>query len=194
MRIARDLHDDVGSALGSISFYTEAAQSQLKNRHYEQAGNTFQSVGDTARETIQNIKDIIWMVNPQNDSVHRLIERMRNHLADTCSAKQIAYDFNTSNLSNSLELDPEKRRNIYLIFKEAVYNSIKYSGTSCIRVYLKSDTTFKLTLTISDFGIGLPAQPQQGNGIANMKHRAEEIGAKIEFINDKGLTINLFLK
>ncbi len=194
LHIARDLHDDVGSALGSISFFTEAAIMQLRDSKNNDALQTIEQIGDTSRETIESIKDIVWTVNPVNDSVSHLVERIYNYLADTCANQKIKYQFNSEALSHNLKLTLEERRNIYLIFKEAIYNAIKYSGTELIDVIMESTNEYRLQMITRDYGNGLPENITNGNGLQNMKRRSEEMHAKILFHSDNGLTITLQLK
>jgi signal transduction histidine kinase len=117
---------------------------------------------------------------------------MRNLLSDACAAHQIAYSFTDENLDASLKLSLEERRNIYLIYKEALYNALKYSNSNHIEVELHSIQS-RFTMRLRDNGIGLSQQASSGNGLHNMKHRAAEMNANIHFDHKQGLTITLIL-
>ncbi len=178
-KIARDLHDDIGSTLGSISVFSEAARQLLEQNKAERAQNMLGKIGDTSREMIDNMSDIVWSVNPKNDSAKHLIERMRVFAGDLVASSEIELVFNAETGVEDWKLSMEQRKNIFLIFKETVYNTIKYSGTQKLFVEVKRSQK-NLLFIIADKGKGFDVNnytSKNGNGIKNMRFRAEEVGA-----------------
>jgi len=87
-KIARDLHDDIGSTLGSISFLSEAAKQQLQNSNTTGAEKMIAKIGENSREMVENMSDIVWSVNPKNDSAKYLIDRMRVFATDLVASSK----------------------------------------------------------------------------------------------------------
>ena len=87
-RIATDLHDDIGATLSSISFYSEAVKQKTRNKLPE-VTSTLEKMGETSRTMVTSMSDIVWAINPQNDSMDKLMERMRAHAAELCALKNI---------------------------------------------------------------------------------------------------------
>ncbi len=195
-KIARDLHDDIGSTLGSISFFSEAAKQQMQQSNTANVEKMLLKIGDTSREMVDNMSDIVWSVNPNNDSVKRLIERMRVFADDLMASAEIQLHFKYEEGLEDMKLSMEQRKNIFLIFKETIYNSIKYSGCKNLFIELKKGSK-GLVLSISDDGKGFDVnnyQSKNGNGIRNMRHRAEEISAKLNInSSEKGTITQLYI-
>jgi two-component sensor histidine kinase len=189
--IASDLHDDIGSTLNSISIYSEVAR--------QQAGKEVPAldlIGMNSRKIIESMSDIVWTINPENDSFEKIIIRMRSFAHQLLKAKKIEYTFEVDEKLNSITLPMQVRKNFYLVFKEAITNLVKYSGASRVIISLKEENR-DIVLKIRDNGIGIPVNPEtQGNGLINMKRRAEEIDARLNIIsaNGEGTGIELMLK
>ena len=192
-RISRDLHDDVGATLSSISIFSEAANQKLKIKNTDDASALIQRISNDAQEMVSVMSDMVWTLNPANDPFQKMIDRMQSYASAVLSAKNIKMNFETDESLNSVLLKPEIRKNIFLIFKEAINNAAKYSESSEVAVRLKS-LNGRLMMQISDNGKGFNNSNSQsgGNGILNMKERAEEINA--EFVIDStqgGITITV---
>lgn len=179
-KIARDLHDDIGSTLGSISVFSEAAKQLLQQEKTEKAQNMLLKIGETSREMIENMSDIVWSVNPKNDAAKHLMDRMRVFAGDLVASSEIQLNFNADTNAEDVKLSMEQRKNIFLIFKETVYNTIKYSGGKNLYIDIKKDASH-LRIIIRDDGKGFDVNnytSKNGNGIKNMRFRAEEVNAK----------------
>ncbi len=189
--IASDLHDDIGSTLNSISIYSEVAK--------QQAGKEIPAldmIGMNSRKIIESMSDIVWTINPENDSFEKIIVRMRSFAYQILKAKNIEFTFEADEKLNTISLPMQARKNFYLVFKEAINNLVKYSGASRVMISLSGENK-NITLRIRDNGKGIQVNPEsQGNGLLNMKRRAEEINAvlNIESGNAEGTGIELMLK
>lgn len=181
-KIARDLHDDLGSTLGSISFLSEAANQQLQQQNHAGALRLLGKIGDNSRDMIESMSDIVWSVNPKNDTAKHLAERMRVFASDLLAGGHLQLHFESEPAVDDLKLSMEQRKNTFLIFKETIYNSAKYSGGTQLTVLLQRRGQ-QLLLLIRDDGTGFDVNnysSKNGNGIKSMRLRAEEIGARYE--------------
>lgn len=197
-KIARDLHDDVGSTLGSISIYSEAIKQQLKGKMNEFSESTLEKIGSSSRLMIEQMSDIVWSVDPQHDTMEHLVERMQNFGSDLFAATHMYFSLEVEKDCFSKKLDMEERKSIFLIYKEALYNSLKYSNGSEIKVTLKN-IEGHIKLNISDNGKGFNpdnASSYNGNGLRNMAFRAKNINATLHVKSEDGwgTEISLIIK
>jgi len=173
-KIASDLHDDVGSTLSSISIFSQMAQEQSK-----EVNPLLDTIGESSRKMLDAMADIVWTINPENDQFEKIILRMRSFAYELLGAKKIDFEFNADEEVTKMKLSMEVRKNLYLIFKEATNNLVKYSGANKATFNIKAEKD-SLTMLISDNGKGFDQQqPSMGNGLKNMKKRAGEIGGQL---------------
>lgn len=195
-KIAADLHDDIGSTLNSISVYSEVAKNNIEKKN-----EALDMIGDASRKIIEDMSDIVWTINPDNDSFENLIERMRSHTYNLLRSKSIDYTFKADEDLNELSFSVERRRNFFLIFKEAINNMIKYADASRASIIIKKENNV-VKMMISDNGKGFnyhsfkEGKVEAGNGLNNMKKRAAEMHAEffIESASGSGTQIVLKLK
>ena len=190
-KISGDLHDDIGSTLNSISIYSEVARKKD-----EQQDEALEMIGEASRKIIDAMSDIVWTINPENDSFAKIIFRMKSLAYNLFRAKKIEFTFHSDEILNEKKLSLEELRNFYLIFKEAVNNLVKYSNATRVAITLVSQNEF-IKLRIQDDGVGFDtSQDNIGNGLKNMKRRADEMKAefKIESTKGSGTQIELILK
>jgi signal transduction histidine kinase len=199
-RISRDLHDDIGSTLNSLSIYSEIAK--IKNTEESQRDKFLDIIGQSSRNMIEQMNDIVWTVNPLNDKFEHILLRMRSFASEMTEGRNVSLKFEVDKACKSISLGMNERKNFYLIFKEAVNNAMKYSGATEVIVRIRMPEN-QLTLEICDNGSGFDPVSQPGdnltlggNGLRNMKIRAEEIraGLKIDTRTGSGTRIVLSLK
>lgn len=191
-KISQDLHDEVGATLTTISFLSEIARQQYNTGNGE-SKHTLERIGEFSREMIGEMNDIVWAINPSNDKFEKIEARMRNFAAVLLAAKNINLEFRTDEQVRLYNLGMQQRKNLYLIFKEAVNNSAKYSDCTAVNVCLSKED-HHILMHIADNGKGFTANNEVlGNGLKNMKMRAEEINAdiSIETTYGAGTTIKL---
>jgi signal transduction histidine kinase len=194
-RIATDLHDDIGATLSSISFYSEAVHQKTKNKLPE-VSMILEKMGETSRTMVSSMSDIVWAINPQNDDMGKMLDRMQSYARELSALTEKTLHLSIDERARHLRPQLEQRRNIYLIFKEALTNALKYSDCSqiSITVMMKGN---RFHLLIADDGKGFEASEERdGNGIKNMQRRAADIGAAFKIISEKnkGTRINLELE
>jgi ligand-binding sensor domain-containing protein len=123
-RIAQDLHDNIGSALSSILIYSEVAQNFQGDRQQASLIKVLGKISETSNNIISEMSDIVWAINPHNDNMANILQRMESFAVSLALAKQIALDFSYDEALLGVNLEMEKRKNFYLIFKEAFTNAI----------------------------------------------------------------------
>lgn len=204
LRISRELHDDIGSTLGSISIYSDVAKKRTEKN--ETASDVLSKIGIASREIIDKMSDIVWSLSPDNDNFEQLQNRMMAFAAMILAPRNIMYDFNTDEELKNVRLTSEHRKNIFLIFKEALYNTVKYAASNKVFITLalqKND----LIMIIQDDGKGFDASRATaneinpageyvgGNGIKNMHARADDMKARlcINSKKDEGTTVQLIV-
>jgi ligand-binding sensor domain-containing protein len=193
LTIARDLHDDIGSALGSINLLSENANRHLSaERPVEEVAGVFQKIGYSAQTVLDSMDDIIWAINPEKDSLDDLLLRMREFAIPLLEAKNIRFDFHMHAAEN-IKPSMEMKRNIYLVFKEAIFNVVKHSG--CTAVKIRGEFGAKdFLVSVSDNGRGFnTGQISSRNGLKNMRKRASISGLilQIDSVPGSGTTIRL---
>ncbi len=178
-RIATDLHDDIGASLSQIAILSEVMSQKLQ-KGTDVGTKPLATIAETSRDLMNSMSDIVWSINPKRDHLIDLVQRMRRFATEVLTAKEIEFDFEAPEDDLGGRLDLNTRRQIYLIFKEAVNNCVKHSGCSRVLVHVKrSGSGFEMT--ISDNGSGFsPDADNTGNGLTSMRQRAESIGGNLE--------------
>ena len=199
-KIAQDLHDNMGSTLSSISVYSQVAKIQQSKGNYEVLENVLGKIASTSSEMISEMNDIVWAINPRNDSMEKILQRMESFAKPLLAVKNIQFSFNYTADIFGINLEMQKRKNFYLIFKESVNNALKYSGCTSLDVNIGVKGN-QLHLTDQDNGAGFErrkvdqsSQSLSGNGLRNMEMRAKEMkgSCSIESHPGKGTTVNLW--
>jgi signal transduction histidine kinase len=173
-KIASDLHDEVGATLSSISIATRVVQKKLGSRA-NGLSPILEQIKTDSEDTIQTIRDTVWAINPENDSVELLFEKMRSFALQILTVQNISVDFkNEYQHAKSLKMSMEQRRNVYMMYKEAINNIAKHAQATKVNVLIsKAKEGFKLE--ISDNGKGFDYHiNHEGNGLKNFQKRAEE--------------------
>lgn len=191
-QIAADLHDEVGGSLSSITMLSRIVADKSETGSAHQTMLT--QINSNARETVDKMSDIVWMIKPGENEGESMRQRMERFLYEICGASNIQSNFVAERL-DTIKLNIQQKKDIYLIFKEAVNNSVKYSGTSIIHVTAKVENK-KFTLIIKDEGAGFDLDTiQRGNGIDNMLNRAKDLNGSllIDAQKNAGTTIQLIV-
>lgn len=189
-RISSDLHDEIGSTLSSISILGD---STLQNLQTDLDQNRLSLIGERARQVMDTMSDIVWSVNPRNDNMAKVLQRMKEFAVEILENQGIALHFEAGEAAASLNLPMEKRKDFYLLFKEAVNNAAKYSQASEVWVRVSAENG-ALSLEVRDNGRGFdPAQVKLGNGLWNMQRRAERMGGKLELESAVGRGTRIWL-
>lgn len=185
--IAADLHDEVGSSLSSIYMLSEmACATETPDASKKEM---LHKVSSYSKETMDKMSDIVWMIKQNGEDGKDLQERIQRFLFEMCNSKNISHQFDAE-LLQTLKLNTEQKKALYLIFKEAVNNALKYASPGHIHVSISKQQNMA-ELKIMDNGKGFDsASAKKGNGLINMQNRAKELGGKTEIISsEKGTTV-----
>jgi len=189
VRIASDLHDDVGSSLTEIALQTDFLQTTDLS---EEVRSSLNQIGQQSRKIVNSLDDIVWSIDARNDTLGDLTDRMQDYVNHMLQDRQVSYHFEDLDMDQKLTVP--LKENIYLIFKEAINNIAKHSDATKVEIRMKNGNgTFDLY--IHDNGSGMRSHARKsGHGLRNMKLRAQRIDAGIEFTNSEGFTVHVYGK
>jgi ligand-binding sensor domain-containing protein/two-component sensor histidine kinase len=194
--IASDFHDDLGSTLSSISIFSEVAKKKAET-DIGATKTLVDDIGMRARSMINSMNDMVWIIKPENDNLYRLVQRMEEFGYPVAEAREVQLVFNIDKHLYDLKTDMPTRKNLFLIFKEAFNNAMKYSGAEKIEVSFALKQKRLLTMEITDNGCGFNFESRKaGNGLGNMQKRAAEINGKLKISSTPaaGTSINLICR
>jgi len=187
--IARDLHDDIGSTLSSINIMSQLALNENGNTSQQH----LKKIAIHSAQMMENMSDIVWSINPKNDLAEQMVFKMKEFAAEILEPAGINYSFHVEGALETLKLDSEKRKNLFLIFKEAINNAAKYSGGTTVTINLFLQFSH-LHLEIVDNGKGFnKEEAKHGNGLSNMKDRATAISGALQYNTEPGKGTRIIL-
>ena len=179
-RLASDLHDDLGSTLNSVKVYASLALMDKQNETH------LQRVKEGIHASINGIRDMIWVLDDKNDSTEHLAGRVEQFARPLCEVQTIKFSYSLDDAAYYYKLGKEERRNLYLVLKESVNNSIKYAFCKKISLVI-SVARNRLVISLCDDGAGFDTQKvSYGNGLRNIQQRASEIGYRAQIISAEG--------
>jgi len=186
-RIASDLHDDLGSGLSQIALLAEVGQAGAE-REPAQAAHLLRDVAAGCRALLDALSDIVWSIDPSRDDFGSLLARLRRFAHDGGRAAGIAVRVEAAPAVAALDLAAERRRELYLLLKEAVHNAFRHGRPQSVvvRLELRGD---RLEVVVEDDGAGFePALAREagGRGLANMEARAQRLGGRLEIRSGAG--------
>jgi ligand-binding sensor domain-containing protein/two-component sensor histidine kinase len=192
--ISRDLHDEIGSSLSSVQIMSAFAEESIDSTPAD-AKRWVNRIGGNTKEMMEKMRDIVWTLNSSDEISGNIITRMNQYISHTLEPKDIECRLTADEKVNESLNDFARKRNVYLIFKEAVNNAAKYSDCKQVNISLMNESN-RLRLTISDNGKGFDTTSSStGNGLNNMRKRAAEINATIEITSStgKGTVVSLVM-
>jgi signal transduction histidine kinase len=195
-RISRDLHDEIGATLSGIAMYSHLIKENLGKNQADAAKYSVDIIQNSATEMVTKLNDIIWLINPQKETLEDIFVKLREYAQNMCIAKNISPHIEVSGEVESCKLSIETRKNIYLFCKEAINNVAKYSNATMLKMSFLLHESL-LEIIISDDGNGFDMNTvKKGNGLDNMQKRADDMGAhcQIQSSPQQGCIISLSLK
>jgi signal transduction histidine kinase/ligand-binding sensor domain-containing protein len=190
-RIATDLHDDIGANLTRISILSDVARDQQGDRDPD-SDQPLSSISRIARESVSSMSDIVWAIDPRRDSLLDLVRRMRRH-AEEVFARDTVLTIEAPDADRDLKLGAAVRRDVLLVFKEAVNNAARHAHCSRVAIVFRVEGP-RLFLSIADDGAGFDAStPGEGQGLTSMRRRAEALGGVLTVTSgpDRGTAVAL---
>jgi signal transduction histidine kinase len=193
VRISRDIHDEVGATLSGVALFSEIAREKMKQRKDDDAQIYLEHITANSKEMVDKMSDIVWAINPDNDSLERIIAKLRSYAFNLCAGKGISFDVKIDDAIREYFPPMQVKKNLYLLIKEAINNSVKYSEGKNISLSLGKSGQYFIA-EIKDDGKGFDNfRLYEGNGIKNMNARANLLEGKltIDSQKDKGTAISL---
>ncbi len=194
LRIAHDIHDDLGARITQISLLS--AMSQGNTSFPEKARADFDKVSKMSRDLVLALYETVWAVNPENDNLEALGNYICQMVKQLCEPTPLRCRFYVQNLPHEVQVSSQTRHNISLAVKEAVHNIIKHAGSPEVSIRVEF-TDGCLDVSVQDSGGGFKSHEKiSGNGLSNMKQRLQNIGGScsIESAPGRGTTVRLRLK
>lgn len=177
LRIARDLHDEVGANLGSISLLAQLME------HAPSPADAGQVRG-IAVQTIDTLRDIVWFIDPTHDRLSDLVARLQE--TARVMLPTVAFTFEQSGDFRSADLSLAFRRNVPPLFKETLHNLLKHARATTVTISVRRREN-EFQFRIQDNGVGFDAAKKSaGNGLKNLRRRAAEIGGRLEIETHPG--------
>ncbi len=196
LRISQELHDEVGATLSGISMYSHLTKEQMKHAQTAEVEKSLTIIQQSAGEMVNKLNDIVWLINPGQDSLQKLIQRLEEYAGEMAAIKNMQVKITLPEQFSTHSLPVEGRRNIYLFCKEAINNAVKYSEADLLELTVKEYNQL-LEISIRDNGKGFDVENvKRGNGLGNMKQRANGLGADFDIQSEpgEGCFISLKLK
>ena len=184
-RIARDMHDDLGSELSKIAVTSE----HLKTRFSAQADviKDLEIIKESTGSIVNNIGNIIWALNPINNTLGGLLGYLREYAYEYMEMHRLKIVFNVTEPPEGLIILHEARTHIFMVAKEALHNIVKHANANCVSIDI-SILLHTLCCSITDNGIGFKTNNQRpfGNGLRNMQQRITETGGSLVISSQPG--------
>lgn len=192
-KVARDLHDDMGSTLTSINILSVMASTKVDDEP-STVKDYLGRISENSSQMMESMDDIVWSIKSSNDQLPRIAARMREYTANILEPQDIRYEFTSNDNGGNIKLGMDERRNLFLIFKEALNNISKYAQAKNVTIDLNYKKGW-LTLQIKDDGIGFDTQHRaDGNGLINMRKRTELLKGTISLTSRTNMGTEIFIK
>ena len=190
VKISSDLHDDVGGLLAGLTMQSEL----LELTAAEERKPKLERISELSRKAMSRMRDTVWAIDARKDKFENLLDRVREHAAETLEMKNISFDLKIGNIALDKNLNSQIRQNLYLICKEAITNTAKYSNGDQLNIIFEKLGRNGISMTIHDNGKVVEKEyKSSGLGMSNMKMRAEQIGGRLEVNRENGFLIKLIL-
>ncbi len=177
-RIASDLHDDIGSNLSSIALLAELGKTETEEP--ELVLDEFTEIKSTADKTIESMRDIVWLIRPGEETWQQMLTRFRETASKLLRAHE--YALNVNGDGNDMRLPLEFKRDVFLIYKEVLNNIVRHAQAENVEILIDCRKS-RLEMVIVDDGIGynnLDEAFREGNGLRNLRMRAQALGANLK--------------
>lgn len=176
-RIAKDIHDDVGASLTQISLLGELARQD--GAVSEKVGELITRMSDTARGAVKSLDEIVWAVNPRNDTLAHFVDYTGQYALDYLRLAGVRCRLDLPEHVPARELSTDVRHNLFLVVKEAITNCVRHSHATELRLQINI-TEQNLSLVVEDNGRGFDPPPENAtsDGLRNMRQRLSDVGGQ----------------
>ena len=186
IRIARDLHDEVGTGLAKIVMLAESPSAQ-------QSPANAASIADTARDVIDRVRSIVWVMRASSEQLSHVTGYMCNRMASTLADHGITLS-TSIHIKHNHMLQASQMRNIVLSMQEVTANIVRHSRASAVMMSIDTGPS-NITISVQDDGVGFDTStPDQGFGLSNLRERMHDIAGDIDIVSAPGCGTNVVLK
>ncbi len=187
VRISKEIHDDLGSSLTTISLLTEVLKTKIDGIKVPEVAK----ISATSASMVDSMNEIVWALNVHNDTLESLVAFIRKYARDFLQDTPVKLVFE-EDVNQDFTLQGNVRRSIYLVVKEAINNVVKHADAQQVNLNIQADNN-KLTIMIEDDGKGINEEKKSafGNGLRNMKQRIEDIGGTFAMYQTKGVVVSI---
>ncbi len=197
IRIARDFHDGAGSSLVQSLILTEVAKEKIKNGEIEKACSDLTLIADIIKNLDELLRDIIWSLDPNNNSVQEVVIFFKNYSTGFLKGKNLKFETNITPQAKEFKLTSEFRRNVFFIIKEVLTNICKHSRANNVNIWIDMNAK-EFKLRIQDDGVGFDSHLQFENsrtqkGITNIYARAKALDGNLIIKSESGKGTEIFL-
>lgn len=188
LRISKDVHDDLGSGLSKITLMAETVK---RKKHPDGlSDSTIENISQISKDLIGNMRDLIWVLNPENTTSDNLVARIREYSSEFLENMPTNVVLDFPEQIPSVPISHELQRNIFLTVKETLHNCLKHSGANEIRMNLRLyDKTISIKIADNGKGFNINSLKNRGNGLRNMKLRIENIKGIFKLNSDEKGTV-----
>jgi two-component system sensor histidine kinase UhpB len=193
VRISRDIHDDMGSNLSRLALQSELLASGRIN-NAEDMKHSLIEIAEYSRSVVNDLGEIVWSVTPQHDTLQSLIDFMQKHLDNYLKETGIVYHTQFKIENGAMLLRPDIKRNLFLVFKEAINNTVKYADAKNIFVEISEmNRIFEMKVVDDGKGFNVDEKMYSGNGLTNMYERIKLIEGEAKIISspEKGCEVSV---
>lgn len=191
-RIAADLHDDLGSSLSRMAILSEVVKLQIDDKTKD-SDSILSDIAESSRKAVDSMSDIVWAIDPRRDDLSNVVFRVRQFASDLLMAKGIVWQFQALPEFDKIKLNPQQRRQIFLMFKEAINNSVRHAKCKSLYLSLKALRS-EIVGEIRDDGCGFTVPSfdrpiengQPGHGLENLRLRAAQVGGHVSIVSSPG--------
>ncbi len=185
LRIAKDMHDEVGASLTRISIMSELARK--RNDDPQESMKIISRISEISGDVVDEMSEIIWAMNPKNDTLDSFAGYLRRYASDYLESAGIEGKFHFPYEIPAAHMSAEWRRNIFLTAKEALHNIVKHSGADHVEIILAyADKLLELTIRDNGKGFNTEERTGTGNGLINMQKRIREPGGQYTLVSGPG--------
>ncbi len=191
-RIASEMHDDLGSGLTVIKYLSDNIVSKTFDNGIKEDVN---KIATYSTVLVKNMSEIIWAMNSRFDNVQGLISYLRRFALEFLDDNNISNSFLENDINYKINISGEKRRNVFLVVKELLNNSVKYSNAKEIIISISGQSALEIVIT-EKYSVGFDPliMKEKGNGIFNIEKRISSIDGKISYKKeDNDMIIKIFL-
>ena len=189
-RLSSDLHDEVSGLLSSIAMQSDVLGMMTKD---DRIRERLRNMGEVSRKAMTKMSDVIWSIDSRKDRVEDLLQRMREHADDVLFPINIQYTLHVQSIGFQRTIPADIRQELFFIFKEGVNNIAKHSQATRVDIHF-GNVNGAFEMIIKDNGNGKTTHTaRSGQGLSNLKMRAQRIKADLSINDQEGYTIRVGL-